>query len=149
MLYLCSFGMAKLQHPHLRRQRLGEQAPLPNRHDRHQRRRRRSRLRRRLRNPRRGRSRRTFRSLRDECLPAGPICWKKSRYVAHVAMGRNPVPPVNIPIPTKKKQNGWCSYPKMVPLVLTHSHLLLFVVKGAVPLDGKLQLYVPSIVSTR
>ena len=26
------------------------------------------------------------------------------------------VPPVNIPIPTKMDQKGWCSYPKMVPL---------------------------------
>ena len=33
------------------------------------------------------------------------------------------VPLVNIPIPTKIDQNGWCTYPKMVPLVLTHSRL--------------------------
>ena len=38
-------------------------------------------------------------------------------------MGQNPVPPVNIPIPTKIDENGWCSYPTMVLLVLTHSHI--------------------------
>ena len=32
------------------------------------------------------------------------------------------IPPVNIPIPTEIDQNGWCTYPKMVPLVLTRSH---------------------------
>ena len=26
-----------------------------------------------------------------------------------------PYPPVNIPIPTRKGKNGWCTYPKMVP----------------------------------
>ena len=36
---------------------------------------------------------------------------------------QNPVPPVNIPIPTKKDENGWCTYPKIVQLVLTHSHI--------------------------
>ena len=41
----------------------------------------------------------------------------------HVAMGQVPVPPVNRPIPTKIDQNGWCTYPKIVPLVLTHSHV--------------------------
>ena len=40
-----------------------------------------------------------------------------------MAMGVNPVPPVNIPIPTKIDYNGWCTYPKMVPLVLTHGHI--------------------------
>ena len=40
----------------------------------------------------------------------------------HMAMGHKPVPPVNIPIPTKIDYNGWCTYPKMVALVLTHSH---------------------------
>ena len=40
-----------------------------------------------------------------------------------MAMGQKPVPPVKIPIPTKIDYNGWCSYPKMVPLVLTHSHI--------------------------
>ena len=39
-----------------------------------------------------------------------------------VAMGQDPVPPVNIPIPTKIDYNGWCTCPKMVPLALTHSH---------------------------
>ena len=39
-----------------------------------------------------------------------------------VLMGQNPVPPVNIPIPSKIDQNGWCTYPKMVLLVLAHSH---------------------------
>ena len=39
------------------------------------------------------------------------------------AMGQNPVPPVNIPIPTKIDQHGWCTYPKMVPLVLNHGHI--------------------------
>ena len=43
--------------------------------------------------------------------------------VWHMAMGQKPVPPVNIPIPTKIDLNGWCTYPKMVPLVLTHSHI--------------------------
>ena len=38
------------------------------------------------------------------------------------AMGQNPVPPVNIPVPTKIDYYGWCTYPKMVPLVLTRSH---------------------------
>ena len=33
------------------------------------------------------------------------------------------VPPVNITIPTKLDQDGWCTYPKMVSLVLTHSQL--------------------------
>ena len=37
-------------------------------------------------------------------------------------MGQNPVPPVNIPIPTEIDKSGWRTYPKMVPLVLTHSH---------------------------
>ena len=40
-------------------------------------------------------------------------------------MGQKPVLPVNIPIPTKIGQNGWCTYPKMVPLVLIHSHLAI------------------------
>ena len=40
-----------------------------------------------------------------------------------LAMGQNPVPPVNIPIPTKigSKMGGEFTYPKMVPLVLIHS----------------------------
>ena len=56
--------------------------------------------------------------------------------VCCVAMGPNPgYPPVNIPIPTKIEwvvhlpqngitsfENGWCTYPKMVSPVLTHSH---------------------------
>ena len=44
----------------------------------------------------------------------------------HLAMGQNPVPPVNIPIPTKigSKMGGEFTYPRMVPLVLTHSHFL-------------------------
>ena len=41
----------------------------------------------------------------------------------NMAVGQNPVPPVNIPIPTKIDQNGWCTGPKMIPLVLTHSHM--------------------------
>ena len=32
-------------------------------------------------------------------------------------------PQVNIRTPTKIDSNGWCTYPKMVPLVLTHSHV--------------------------
>ena len=40
-------------------------------------------------------------------------------------MGQNPVPPVNIPIPTKIDKNGWCTYPKMVPLDSTHSHVFV------------------------
>ena len=44
----------------------------------------------------------------------------------NMAMGQNPgYPPVNIPIPTKIDKNGWCTYPKMVPLVLTHSHIFV------------------------
>ena len=39
----------------------------------------------------------------------------------HMAMGQNPVPPVNIPIPTK-----------IVPLVLTHSHILFLMVNRAI-----------------
>ena len=42
-----------------------------------------------------------------------------------MAMGQSPVPPVNIPIPTKIDKNGWCTYPKMVPLVLTHGQITL------------------------
>ena len=42
----------------------------------------------------------------------------------HVAMGQNSVPPVNIPIPTKiSSKMGGAPTPKMVPLVLTHSHV--------------------------
>ena len=32
---------------------------------------------------------------------------------------KTPYPQANIPLPTKIVKNGWCSYPKMVPLVLT------------------------------
>ena len=39
-----------------------------------------------------------------------------------MAMGQNPVPPVKIPIPTKIG-SGWCTCPKKVPLVLTHSQM--------------------------
>ena len=42
-----------------------------------------------------------------------------------MAMGQKPVPPVNIPIHTKKDSNEWCTYPKMIPLVLTHSHIFM------------------------
>ena len=42
-----------------------------------------------------------------------------------LATGQNPVLSVNIPIPTTIDQNGWCTYPNMVPLVLTHSQLSL------------------------
>ena len=41
-----------------------------------------------------------------------------------MAMGQNLVP-VNIPIPTKIDQNGWYTYPNMVPLVLNHGHMCL------------------------
>ena len=41
-----------------------------------------------------------------------------------MAMGQNPVPSVNIPFPAKIDQNGWCTFRKMVPLVLTHSHMV-------------------------
>ena len=41
----------------------------------------------------------------------------------HMAMGQKPEPPVSIP--TKIDQNGWCTHPKMVPLVLTHTHIPL------------------------
>ena len=40
-----------------------------------------------------------------------------------MAMGQNPVLPVNIPISTKIDYNGWCTYPKMVPLVLSHGQM--------------------------
>ena len=45
----------------------------------------------------------------------------------HVAMGQNPVPPVNIPIPTKKgsKMGGEFTYPKLAPLVLTTTAMLM------------------------
>ena len=34
------------------------------------------------------------------------------------------VPPVNITIPTKiGSKNGWCTYPKMVPVVLNHGDM--------------------------
>ena len=46
-------------------------------------------------------------------------------------MGQKPgYPPVNIPISTKIDQNGWCTCPKVVPLVLTHSHVNLRNPKG-------------------
>ena len=50
-----------------------------------------------------------------------------------MAMGQSPVPPENIPIPTKigSKMGGEFTYPKMVPLVLTHSHI-----KKAVAAEG-------------
>ena len=51
------------------------------------------------------------------------------RIYHHMAIGQNNVPPVNIPIPTKKDWHGWCTYPKMVPLVLTHGHIPLFPLK--------------------
>ena len=43
----------------------------------------------------------------------------------HMAVGQKPVFPVNLPIPTKLGSNmsGEFTYPKMVPLVLTHSHV--------------------------
>ena len=44
-----------------------------------------------------------------------------------LAMGQNPVPPVNIPIPTKigPKMGGEFTYqPKWDALVLTHGHLI-------------------------
>ena len=41
----------------------------------------------------------------------------------YMAMGQNPVPPVNIPIPTEIG----CTYPKMVPLVLTHTHIYIYI----------------------
>ena len=46
-------------------------------------------------------------------------------------MGQNLVPAVNIPIPTLK--NGWCTYPKMVPLVdpQTYGKLLMCAVREA------------------
>ena len=44
-----------------------------------------------------------------------------------MAMGQNPVPPVNIPIPTKigSKMGGAPTNQNGVPLVLTHSHISL------------------------
>ena len=53
-----------------------------------------------------------------------PQTWPTSH--VYMAMGQNPVPPVNIPLPTKIDKNGWCTYPKMVPLVLTHSPIIFF-----------------------
>ena len=44
---------------------------------------------------------------------------------SYLAMGQKPVPPVNIPIPTKIDSNGWCTYHKMIPLVLSHSHFVM------------------------
>ena len=45
----------------------------------------------------------------------------------HTAMGQNPVPPVNIPIPTEtgSKMGGEFTCPKIVPLVLTHGRLTM------------------------
>ena len=41
-------------------------------------------------------------------------------------MGQKPVPPLNIPIPTKiKAKMGLFTYSKMVALVLPHSHLIV------------------------
>ena len=40
-----------------------------------------------------------------------------------MAMGQNPVPLVNIPLPTKIDKNEGCAYPRMVPLVLTRSQM--------------------------
>ena len=42
----------------------------------------------------------------------------------HVAVGQNPVPPVNIPIPTKiGSKMGSAPAPNRIPLVLPHSHV--------------------------
>ena len=40
-------------------------------------------------------------------------------------MGQKPVRPVNIPIPTQIDYDGFYTYPKMVPLVLAHTYVLL------------------------
>ena len=57
--------------------------------------------------------------------------WSKTRHFIciHMAMGQKPVPPVNIPIPTKigSKMGGAPKTPKMVPLVLTHSHIYIYI----------------------
>ena len=50
-------------------------------------------------------------TLSCTCFQAG---WTGS-----AAVGQKPAIPVNIPIPSKID----CTYPKMVPLVLTHSHI--------------------------
>ena len=47
-------------------------------------------------------------------------------------MGQNPVPPVNIPIPTRIGSTmGGAPIPKMVPSVLTHRHTRVAPVDGA------------------
>ena len=54
------------------------------------------------------------------------LTWPKPSFPlkhSYLAMGQNSCTLVNIPIPTEIDQNGWCTYPKMAPLVLTHSHL--------------------------
>ena len=35
--------------------------------------------------------------------------------------------------PTKTDYNGWCTYPKMVPLVLTHGHIAFFAHRSLFP----------------
>ena len=62
----------------------------------------------------------TKKETRREHLAEGP---RKPQKPPQIAMGQNPVPPVNIPIATKKDQAGWCTYPKMAPLVLAHSQI--------------------------
>ena len=42
-------------------------------------------------------------------------CQAAKKGGTHMAMGQKPVPVIN----------GCCTYPKMVPLVLTHSHIYL------------------------
>ena len=53
-------------------------------------------------------------------VPVGPQALQ-----AQMAMGQKPIPPVNIPIPTEigSKMGGEFTYPKMVPVVLTHSQI--------------------------
>ena len=65
---------------------------------------------------------RTPRPPLEQWCSVWPSCWVKQDFChwlptffaccntiyIYMAMGQNPVPPVNIPIPTKIDQNGWC-----------------------------------------
>ena len=45
-----------------------------------------------------------------ECKAPGTCSPKQNGEIQQMAMGQNPVPPVNIPIPTKIGSKMWCTY---------------------------------------
>ena len=86
----------------------------------------------------RGRSRRQELRLglgRQRCAEgfAARGAWGSLFQCPELAMGQKPLPPMNIPIPTKIDQNGWCTNPKMVRLALTHNQFLDFQLVGHRP----------------